>query len=270
MSDTRLTYGSYLKVPELLSLQQRVSVPPHHDEMLFIVVHQVHELWFKQMLHELDATKAHLAAGRPLAVLKILKRVHAIQRVLTAQIDVLETMTPEEFNAFRTQLKPASGFQSTQFREVEFLSGGGDARVLAHMQADPGLTAVERRRHEPTLFEALLGLLARRGYEVPGHLLAPGGARVPRESDPVVLESLRRIYVASAQGEGPYDLYLLCEAFIEYDELMLLWRTRHVRMVERTIGMKQGTGGSEGAAYLHRTLGTKFFPELWEVRTLLG
>jgi tryptophan 2,3-dioxygenase len=270
MDDTRVTYGSYLKVPELLSLQSRLSMPPQHDEMLFIIVHQVHELWFKQMLHELDAAKAHLAGDRPLAVLKILKRVHAIQRVLTSQIDVLETMTPEEFNTFRALLKPASGFQSTQFREVEFLSGGGDARVLAHMQADPGLAAVERRRGEGTLFEALLGLLSRRGYTVPAGLLEAGAARVPRESDPEVVESLRRLYTACAAGEGPYDLYLLCEAFIEYDELMLLWRTRHVRMVERTIGMKQGTGGSEGAAYLHRTLSTKFFPELWEVRTVLG
>jgi tryptophan 2,3-dioxygenase len=269
MSDIRLTYGSYLKVPELLSLQTRVSAPPHHDEMLFIVVHQVHELWFKQMLHELDAAKASLAGDRPLTVLKILKRVHAIQRVLTTQIDVLETMTPEEFNAFRALLKPASGFQSTQFREVEFLCGGGDPRVLAHMQADPGLEAVERRRTEGTLFEALLGLLARRGYDVPAKLLETGGTRVPRESDPVLVESLRRLYTASAAGEGPYDLYLLCEAFVEFDELMLLWRTRHVRMVERTIGLKQGTGGSEGAAYLHRTLQTKFFPELWDVRTVL-
>jgi len=270
MSDSGLTYGSYLKVPELLALQARVSVPPHHDEMLFIVVHQVHELWFKQMLHELDAVGGMLAADRPLAVLKTFKRVHAIQRVLTAQIDVLETMTPEEFNAFRSLLKPASGFQSTQFREVEFLSGGGDARVLAHMQADPGLAAVERRRGEPTLFEGLLGLLSRRGFDIPRALLATGGARVPRDSAPEVVEALRRIYVESAKGEGFYDLYLLCEAFLEYDELMLLWRTRHVRMVERTIGMKQGTGGSEGAGYLHRTLGTKFFPELWEVRTVLG
>jgi tryptophan 2,3-dioxygenase len=138
------------------------------------------------------------------------------------------------------------------------------------MQADPGLAAVERRRGESTLYEALLGLLSRRGSDVPEKLLEKGGARVPRECDAVLVESLRRLYTASVAGEGPYDLYLLCEAFIEYDELMLLWRTRHVRMVERTIGMKQGTGGSEGAAYLHRTLQTKFFPELWEVRTVLG
>ena len=167
MSDAKVTYGTYLKVPELLSLQHRRSEPPHHDEMLFIIIHQVHELWFKQLLHELDLARARLLEGRPLPVIKSFKRVHAIMRVMIEQIDVLETMTPAEFNAFRNLLRPASGFQSTQFREVEFLSGGGDPRVLTHMQLDPGLAAVGRRQQEGTLYEALLTLLAGRGFSIP-------------------------------------------------------------------------------------------------------
>ena len=267
----KITYGSYLKIPDLLSLQQRVSDPPHHDEMLFIVVHQVHELWFKQILHELEAVRDALAADRPLVALKSLKRIHTIQRVLLQQIDVLETMTPQEFNAFRSLLRPASGFQSMQFREIEFLSGGGDPRVLAHMEPGAGLAAVERRRQEPTIYEGFLGLLARRGWAIPAALLAsPGAARSPRPPDADVVSALKEIYERALETPQHYELYLLAEAFVDYDELFLHWRARHVRMVERTIGMKQGTGGSDGAAYLHKTIDSKFFLELWEVRTVLG
>ncbi len=270
MSDTRVTYGSYLKVPQLLSLQQRLSEPPHHDEMLFIVVHQVHELWFKQMLHELDRVARTLAAGEVLPALKGLKRVATIQRVLIEQIDVLETMTPQEFNAFRSLLRPASGFQSMQFREVEFLSGAGEPAVLAHMQDDPGLAQVTRRMGEPSLYDALLAVLSKRGFAVPPSLLGPGATRGRRDVDTGLVDVFREVYEGADRDADRYALYLLCESFIEYDELVLHWRARHVRMVERTIGMKQGTGGSEGAAYLHRTLSTKFFPELWAVRTVLG
>lgn len=266
-----ITYGSYLKIPELLSLQQRISDPAQHDEMLFIVVHQVHELWFKQILHELEAVRDCLSTDRPLAALKSLKRIHAIQRVLITQIDVLETMTPQEFNGFRNLLRPASGFQSMQFREIEFLSGGGDPRVLDHMASDPGREAVEVRRQQPTIYEAFLGLLGRRRWTIPAALLAtPGAARPPRTPDPVVVETLRDIYERATETPARYEIYLLAEAFMDYDELFLHWRARHVRMVERTIGMKQGTGGSEGAAYLHRTTSNKFFLELWEVRSVLG
>ena len=267
----KVTYGSYLKIPELLSLQDRLSDPPQHDEMLFIVVHQVHELWFKQVIHELDAVRGWLAADRPLAALKALKRVHTIQRVLLQQIDVLETMTPQEFNAFRDLLKPASGFQSMQFREIEFLSGGGDPQVLAHMTEADGRARVEQRLREATVYESLLKLLAQRGEVIPPALLAtPGASRPPRPPDAQVVEAFRRVYARAEENAERYALYLLAEAFVDYDELFLHWRARHVRMVERTIGMKSGTGGSEGAAYLHRTTGSKFFPELWEVRTVLG
>ena len=191
-------------------------------------------------------------------------------RSLLSDIDILETMTPPEFNAFRNVLWPASGFQSVQFREVEFLSGGGNPAVLKNMFQDPALVRVEKRITETTLYEALLTLLSRRGYDISEALLYPGGARGPRDSAADVQAAFRDIYLQHEDDPKKYELYLLCEAFVEYDQLILLWRNRHVRMVERTIGFTQGTGGSEGAAYLHRTLMNKLFPELWEIRTQLA
>jgi tryptophan 2,3-dioxygenase len=249
-----LTYGSYLKIDELLSLQQPQSDPVEHDEMLFIIVHQVYELWFKQMLHEIDAAIRNLDAGDLLKVQKNFRRIHAIQHLLEEQIDVLETMTPQEFNAFRYRLNPASGFQSAQFREIEFLCGAAkseDHRFLEPTEAER--KTIEERLAGPTLYDALKGVLARRGYAVNAH--------------EELIESLKSIYEDS---ERRYDLYLLLEDFIEFDERFLLWRARHVRMVERMIGMKPGTGGSLGVSYLEKTLSKKFFPELWEFRTLLG
>ena len=270
MSTNPLTYGKYLKIPELLSLQERQSNPPHHDELLFITIHQAHELWFKLMIHELERIREVLLSDKPLTALKGFKRVHAIMRSLLSDIDILETMTPPEFNAFRNVLWPASGFQSVQFREVEFLSGGGNPAVLKHMFQDPALVKVEQRINETTLYEALLTLLSRRGYEITPALLYPGGSRGPRDSDAAVQAAFKDIYLQHEVDTARYELYLLSEAFVEYDQLILLWRNRHVRMVERTIGFTQGTGGSEGAAYLHRTLASKLFPELWEVRTQLA
>ena len=250
----RLTYGSYLCIDELIGLQKQRSIPPHHDEMLFIVIHQVYELWFKQTLHELEAAIRHLAADDPLRTTRALGRVHAIQRVLEVQVDVLETMTPQEFNAFRSLLNPASGFQSAQFRELEFLCGVGKTGYLQHLDQNPAeRERLERRLASPTLYDALKNYLARRGYETATH--------------DELLETFRTIYDGAEQH---VDLYMLLEAFIEFDERFLLWRGRHVRMVERMIGMKPGTGGSLGARYLQTTLERRFFPELWEVRTVLG
>ncbi len=233
----KLTYGSYLKIDELLALQQLQSEPPHHDEMLFIVIHQVYELWFRQMLHEIEAVL----------------RIHAIQRLLEQQVDVLETMTPQEFNAFRSGLDPASGFQSAQFREIEFLCGAQRTGYLRFLEPTSAERArLERRLAEPSLYDALKGVLERRGFET-----APTAA---------LIATYKTIYDDSEQR---YDLYLLLEDFIEFDERFLLWRGRHVRMVERMIGMKPGTGGSLGVNYLEKTLGKKFFPELWDVRTEL-
>jgi tryptophan 2,3-dioxygenase len=250
----RLTYSSYLKVRELLSLQQPLSTPEHHDEMLFIIIHQVYELWFKQMLHEIEAAMRHLDAGDVLKAGKNFKRIDAIQRLLEQQVDILETMTPYEFNAFRDNLNPASGFQSAQFREVEFVCGARATGYLRFLEpTSEERLRLERRLAEPTLYDALKRLLAKRGFAV--------------DTPEALIASYKTIYENS---ERFYELYVLLEDFIEFDERFLLWRNRHVRMVERMIGMKPGTGGSLGVSYLEKTLEKKFFPELWEVRTHLG
>ncbi|MBV8582919.1 MAG: tryptophan 2,3-dioxygenase [Candidatus Eremiobacteraeota bacterium] len=250
----RLSYGSYLKVDDLLSLQRPLSQPAHHDEMLFIVIHQVYELWFKQLLHELVAAMAALDRDDLLRVTKHFRRIHTIQRLLEQQVDILETMTPQEFNAFRDHLNPASGFQSIQFREVEFACGLRRSDVLKYVELDDAQRArLERRASEPSLYDHLKALLKRRGFAV--------------ETSEQLVETFRQIYMGD---DRYYDLYLLLEEFIEFDERLLLWRGRHVRMVERMIGNKRGTGGSPGVEYLARTLEYKLFPELWEVRTQLG
>jgi tryptophan 2,3-dioxygenase len=250
----RLSYGSYLHVDDLVALQQPLSSPAHHDEMLFIIIHQVYELWFKQILHEMGAFMRDLDAGELLPVGKHFRRIHTIQRLLEQQIDVLETMTPQEFNAFRDNLNPASGFQSIQFRELEFLCGVRRTETLAHLQTSENERArLERRLAEPSLYDAVKALLRRRGFKTGSH--------------DELIETYKTIY---SKPQEHYDLYLLLEDLIEFDERFLLWRGRHIRMVERMIGAKKGTGGSLGAAYLATTLEHRFFPELWEVRTHLG
>jgi tryptophan 2,3-dioxygenase len=250
----RVSYGSYLKVDELVDLQSPLSRPEHHDELLFIIIHQVYELWFKQLLHELRAVVGALDRDELLQVSKYFRRVHTIQRLLEQQVDVLETMTPQEFNAFRDNLNPASGFQSLQFREVEFLCGIRRTDTLKYIEMTNGQRQkLERIAQEPSLYDHVKGLLARRGFAV--------------DSSEALIESFRRIYTG---GNANYDLYLLLEDLIEFDERFLLWRGRHVRMVERMIGSRTGTGGSSGAEYLQRTLVHRYFPELWEVRSHLG
>jgi len=252
--DDRLSYGSYLKVNELLDLQAPLSRPEHHDEMLFIIIHQVYELWFKQLRHELEATIESLDRDELLRVSKYFRRVHTIQRLLESQVDVLETMTPQEFNAFRDNVNPASGFQSIQFREIEFLCGLRRTETLAHIVMDDAQRArLHALLEAPSLYDHVKALLARRGFA--------GEAGAP------LIESLRVIYT---NAEANYDLYLLLEDLIEFDERFLLWRGRHVRMVERMIGQRTGTGGSSGAQYLQGTLVHRFFPELWDVRSYLG
>ncbi|MGC2131363.1 MAG: tryptophan 2,3-dioxygenase family protein [Candidatus Aquilonibacter sp.] len=252
--DDRLSYGSYLKVNELLDLQAPLSRPEHHDEMLFIIIHQVYELWFKQLKHELEATIEALDRDELLRVSKYFRRVHTIQRLLESQVDVLETMTPQEFNAFRDNLNPASGFQSIQFREIEFLCGVRRTETLAHIVMDDAQRArLHALLESPSLYDHVKALLARRGFA--------------SEAGAPLIESLRIIYT---NAEANYDLYLLLEDLIEFDERFLLWRGRHVRMVERMIGQRTGTGGSSGAQYLQGTLVHRFFPELWDVRSYLG
>ena len=258
-----VTYSTYLKVDELLSLQQPISRPEVHDEFLFILIHQVYELWFRQLLHELDAVRAAFDSDRVLVGHKIYRRIIAIQRVLFEQIKVLETMTPEDFNDFRAVLNPASGFQSAQFRELEALCGLKDPRFLKLHRKDPDVHArLKQRLEEKSIYDAFIGLLDRRGFNV-------GQVTPEPESDAsqALVNALKTIY---KDPDSQYDLYLMCEYLIESDELMQLWRFGHVKMVERTIGARMGTGGSPGAKYLKSTLTRTFFPELWEVRSQLG
>ena len=256
--EQRLTYGGYLRVPELTSLQRLLSDPPQHDETLFIIIHQVYELWFKQLLHEIDAIIERLDRDEALSAHRLLRRCIEIQRVLVSQIAVLETMTPMDFLAFRDHLLPASGFQSAQFREMEFVSGLKDRRFLNNYEPDTEDRArLEARLNRPSLGDAFYAMLGRRGFNLSGSSGSDdaGGAR---------LSELMRIY---ADADRHYDLFLLAESLIEYDETFALWRLHHVKMVERMIGSKTGTGGSEGAAYLKKTVERRFFPDLWELRT---
>lgn len=259
-AEPRLSYGSYLKVPELLGLQKTLADPPQHDELLFIIIHQVHELWFRQLLHEVDAVIERLDVNDVLAAHRLIRRCIEIQRVLVEQVTVLETMTPNDFLTFRDHLMPASGFQSAQFRELEFVCGLKNPRQLENYdEGSAPRLALERRLAAPTLGERFHALLARRGFEM--------------GSDDSQSAHEQRIIALLAIYQNPssyYDLYLLAEALIEFDEMIYLWRLRHIAMVERMIGSKPGTGGSEGVAYLRTTLTRKFFPELWELRTQLG
>jgi len=238
----KLSYGSYLKVAELLDLQHGLS--EEHDELLFIVAHQVYELWFKVVLDELEATRSRIDADDIFFARHHLRRVHVIERLLIEQIEVLETMSPQDFVAFRSQLAPASGFQSVQFREIEFLSGLKEPKYLARIEGTPDdMSRLRRRLEEPTLADAFRALVERRG-------------------SPSLLEIFR-----DRKHHG--DLFDLCEALLDHDEAFAHWRARHVLMVERQIGSKPGTGGSSGAQYLRSTLDKRFYPELWEVRSQL-
>ena len=248
---------------ELIDLQHPLTEPAHHDEILFIQIHQIYELWFKQLLHEVDAVVLCLRNDRVLPVHKILKRVTTIQDVLGAQLAVLETMTPQDFSVFRERLNPASGFQSFQFRELEYLSGAKDRRYLPFHKENPNaMERLEARLEAPTLWDEFCALLHRRGYDVASTTPEPDSEESER-----LMTALATIYM---QNEEHYELYLVCESLVDYDERFQLWRFGHVKMVERTIGILRGTGGSSGAGYLRTTLSKRFFPELWDVRARLG
>ena len=262
-SDAAVTYNSYLHIDELLALQQPRSAGPEHDEMLFIVIHQVYELWFKQLLHELDRAMALLTADDSARAQHTLKRILTILKVLVAQLDILETMTPLEFLSFRARLDAASGFQSDQFRQVEFVLGMKRPETIARFpDGSRARVALERRFAEPTLWDAFLQYLAREGYPVPpSHLSRDATAAVvPSRAVQDVLIDLYRRDPRNAE---------LCERLVDLDEGVQEWRYRHVKMVERTIGMKPGTGGSSGTDYLRNTIGSNLFPDLWEIRSRL-
>jgi tryptophan 2,3-dioxygenase len=260
---TPVTYHGYLKLDELLKLQQPLSDGPEHDETLFIVIHQVYELWFKQILHELDYLKVLLERKDAARSLHTLKRVLTILKVVVAQIDVLETMTPLEFLSFRARLESGSGFQSFQFRELEFLLGVKNAAALDRYPADSEhRRRLERRLAEPTVWDALLHHLAALGWPVPRAQLERD-PRAPVVPDPAVQAVLIDIY-----RRDPL-LSTLCERLVDLDEGLQEWRYRHVKMVQRTIGTRRGTGGSAGAEYLKTTLDRPAFPDLWAIRSEL-
>jgi tryptophan 2,3-dioxygenase len=258
-----LTYSSYLKLDELLSLQRPISDGPEHDETLFIVIHQVYELWFKEILHELDYLETLLARSDTPRALHTLRRVLTILKVVVAQIDVLETMTPLEFLSFRERLESGSGFQSFQFRELEFVLGLKRREAIErYPEGSEGRRRLERRMPQPTLWDAFLGYLAARGFPVPAASLArdvTAPVTATAELHPVLIDIYRRDPEVSA----------LCERLVDLDEGIQEWRYRHVKMVQRTIGTKRGTGGSQGAAYLMTTLDRPCFPDLWAIRTEL-
>jgi tryptophan 2,3-dioxygenase len=261
-----LTYGKYLKVPELLSLQQGLSSPPHHDEPLFIIIHQVYELWFKLALHEVDSAVAHLREDRVGEATRLLRRVVEVQRLLINQVRILETMRPQDFLGFRYHLNPASGFQSVQFHELEFLLGLKNAEVQSRLACDPEETdRLARRLSAPSLSDAVDDVFVQRGFpREPVPAPSPHGASQPEEWR---LQALVRIY---EDPDTHADLVALCEVLIEVDECLSLWRAHHVQMVERMIGAKRGTGGSEGVPYLRSTLPKRAFPDLWRVRSHIG
>jgi tryptophan 2,3-dioxygenase len=258
-----VTYATYLQLDELLSLQQPRAEGPEHDELLFIVIHQVYELWFKELLHELDRVAALLRADELHRAQHTLKRILTILKVLVAQLDILETMTPLEFLSFRSRLEAASGFQSDQFRQIEFVLGAKNESAIARFASGSrARAALERRYHEPTLWDAFLQYLAREGYPVPAAQLTRD-VTTPVAPSPAIQDILVDAYRTDAKTQG------ICERLVDLDEGFAEWRYRHVRMVERTIGVKPGTGGSPGAAYLRTTLGQNLFPDLWEIRSRL-
>lgn len=240
---------------ELISQQHLESDPPAHDELLFIIVHQAYELWFKQVLFELEEVRAVMGHGDTARGRHLLHRVHAIERLLVEQVNVIETMSPQDFLQFRMHLAPASGFQSVQFREVEFISGLKDEAYIGRLaMTDDERTRLEARLGEPTLWDAFCGLLSERGLPM------------PKDDEEVRRQSL----VEMARRRDDFDdIFYLSEDLLTHDELFAMWRYRHVLMVERQIGTKSGTGGSTGAPYLRSTLGKRFYPELWDLRSYL-
>ncbi|NNF44252.1 MAG: tryptophan 2,3-dioxygenase [Phycisphaerales bacterium] len=258
-----LTYASYLRIPELLSLQQVRSDPPEHDELLFIVIHQTYELWFKLLLHELERASRDLTGGDLYGAIAAFERCRTIMKTLVSQLDILETMTPMSFTSFRDRLETSSGFQSTQFREMEFLLGYKRPAMMKHLPAgSPGLPVLERRLGERSVAHAFHDFLARHGVELPD-AVRKADVRETVAANETVQRGLLELYRTRP------DLVILFELMTDFDEGLQEWRYRHVKAVERTIGSKHGTGGSLGVDFLKRTLFHPVFPDLWEIRHAL-
>lgn len=263
----RMTYGGYLRLDQLLSAQQPLTVPPHHDEMLFIVMHQVAELWMKLVIHELKAAIAHLRIDDVNECLKILARVKHVQRQLFEQWAVLETLTPSEYLEFRDALGSSSGFQSLQYRMIEFMLGNKNAQMLKLFEHDPAAQAQLREVLEaPGLYDEFLRYLARHGHAVPAERLERDWTEAYQRHEDL-LPVFKRIY---EQRAAFWPEYHMCEQLVDVEESFQLWRFRHMKTVERIIGHRRGTGGSSGVAFLRKALELEFFPELLDVRTILG
>ena len=261
-----LSYNKYLRVPDLIALQDCLSDPVHHDELLFITIHQAYELWFKVILQEIDAAIVFMDQDRAPAAERAVRRMVEIEKLLVNQIHILETMSPINFLQFRDQLNPASGFQSMQFREIEFASGLKDEGIMKAFSEDS--FASERlaaRFAQPTLADAFYNLLRRRGLDAPVDDKQTDEAERKR----LYGKRTRAVLELLTHFEERYEEFQLEEALLEHDEFFSLWRSHHIKMVERMVGAKRGTGGSEGIGYLRTTLNKKFFPELWEARTYL-
>ncbi|MEJ6553763.1 tryptophan 2,3-dioxygenase [Microbacterium esteraromaticum] len=263
----RMTYGSYLDLDRLLSAQHPVSQPEHHDEMLFIIQHQTTELWLKLVQHELGTARDRLAADDLRSALKHIARVKHIQEVLTQQWSVLATLTPTEYAEFRGDLGNSSGFQSVQYRAVEFALGNKNERMLGVFRDHPeNLAMLTAEWERPTLYDEFLRYAARRGLPIPAEVLERD-VRQPYREHPELVAAIREIY---EHPHEHWDLYEACEELVDVEDNFQFWRFRHLRTVTRTIGMKVGTGGSSGVSFLQRALDLTFFPELYSVRTEIG
>lgn len=261
-----LSYNKYLRVPDLILLQDCLSDPAHHDELLFITIHQTYELWFKQILHELDAAILQIGSDRPRLATRALHRVVEIEKILIDQIHILETMVPIMFLGFRDELKPASGFQSMQFREIEFTSGLKERSILENFSNDEfAYQRLHARFESVTLGDAFFAFLRRRGLDAPDDDESLSAMERRQNYN----RRVRAVVEVLTHFEVRHEEYELGEQLLEHDEYFSLWRDHHIKMVERMVGSKPGTGGSEGVGYLHTTLSKKFFPELWEARTFL-
>jgi tryptophan 2,3-dioxygenase len=257
--DPALTYTSYLAVDELLSLQRPLSDGPEHDEMLFIIIHQSYELWFKQLIHEFLAAQVALETGDSHRSLALLGRIRTIMKVCVAQIDILETMTPLQFNSFRSYLSSASGFQSAQFRKVEAILGRRDSAMAGHLPEDiqSEISLITKRN---SVWDSLLVYISKRGHLIPADVLARDKS-IAYVANPAVQDVLLEVHRNDPESAG------VCERLLDIDEGLQEWRYRHVKMVERTIGAKVGTGGSAGVKYLASTLFNPVFVDLWEIRS---
>jgi tryptophan 2,3-dioxygenase len=255
-----LTYGDYLHIDELLALQKPRSDPPEHDETLFIVVHQAYELWFKLLLHELDKIKADLFVGRLYPAISTFKRARTIMKVMVEQVDIVETLTPMSFASFRDRLDKASGFQSAQFRELEFTLGYKRADMLKYQKAGtPAFARLEHRLREPSVVDAFYAFLKQYGVTIPDELMRRDPT-LPAEQNEIVAEGVLHLYKTQPNME------ILFELMTDFDEGFQEWRYRHIKLVERSIGSKHGTGGSLGVEFLKKSLFAPVFPDLWAIR----